>query len=146
MAFRFSLQKIVDLKSNEKTQAEWLLSSAIGIMNQEQMTLNQLLEEKRSMQEMLQQAAEQCASVSDIQFLQSYVAHLDACIERKQSDLTAAKRHVELKQQALLHKSIDEKVWLKAREKAYQRFQVFMLRKQQQELDEIALMRHSAES
>lgn len=146
MAFQFPLQKVVDLKSSEKTQAEWLLSSAIGMLRQEQLALNELFEEKRRVQEKLHQAAEQRASVSDLQFLHGYVDHLEACIARKKEDISVAERNVEQKQQILLNKSLDEKVWLKAREKAFQRFQAFMYRKEQQELDEIAITRHGVES
>ncbi|MGV2795025.1 flagellar export protein FliJ, partial [Clostridium perfringens] len=36
MRFRYVYQKVVDLKSNEKTQAEWMLSAAVGILQAEQ--------------------------------------------------------------------------------------------------------------
>lgn len=30
MRFHYTFQKVVDLKGNEKTQAEWMLSTALG--------------------------------------------------------------------------------------------------------------------
>ena len=39
LSFRYSLQKIVDLKKNEKTQAEWILSHAMGVLQEEEHSL-----------------------------------------------------------------------------------------------------------
>ncbi|GJM75556.1 hypothetical protein HMSSN036_77720 [Paenibacillus macerans] len=46
MKFRYVYQKVLDLKSNEKTQAEWMLSAAVGELQSEQRSLEQLFEEQ----------------------------------------------------------------------------------------------------
>ena len=38
--FRYAYQKIADLKTSEKTQAEWLLSTAVGMLHTEEDSLN----------------------------------------------------------------------------------------------------------
>ena len=42
MRFRYSLQKIVDLKANETKQAEWLLSDAVGRLSEAEHSLQEL--------------------------------------------------------------------------------------------------------
>ena len=44
--FRYAYQKIADLKTSEKTQAEWLLSSAVGKLHTEEDSLNRLYQEE----------------------------------------------------------------------------------------------------
>ena len=46
--FRYAYQKIVDLKTSEKTQAEWLLSTAVGKLHTEEDSLNRLYQERLS--------------------------------------------------------------------------------------------------
>ncbi|MDR0270081.1 flagellar export protein FliJ [Paenibacillus sp.] len=141
MRFQYAFQKIVDLKSNEKTQAEWMLSSAIGRLQEEKKTLGELLENREWMANQLQKAAEQRAPVSKIREFQMYVEHLEQCIERKHSDVRQADVNVQTKKTQLSHKMLDEKVWLKARDKAESSFQQSMLLREQNELDEMATVR-----
>ncbi|BFH63866.1 MULTISPECIES: flagellar export protein FliJ [Paenibacillus] len=141
MRFQYAFQKIVDLKGNEKTQAEWMLSSAIGRLQEEKKSLGELLENKERMVNQLQEAAERKAPVAKIQEFQMYVQHLEQCIEKKHSDVKKADVNVQMKKTQLSHKMLDEKVWLKARDKAKSSFQQSMLLKEQNELDEMATVR-----
>ena len=141
MAFRYSLQKIVDLKGNQKTQAEWMLSEAIGKLREEELALGRLLRERSEQQELLRQAAEAAAPVADLRALQHYIDHLQHLIERKSEEVSSAQGRVSQCQQVLMDRTIDEKVWLKSRDRAYQSFLSLMLKKEQAELDEIASVR-----
>ncbi|MWV43549.1 flagellar export protein FliJ [Paenibacillus sp. HJL G12] len=141
MRFQYAFQKIVDLKGNEKTQAEWMLSSAIGELQAEEKSLGELLHNRERMANELQEAAEQRAPVSKIREFQMYVEHLEQCIVRKHSDVQQANVNVQMKKKQLSHKMLDEKVWLKARDKAKSSFQQSMLLREQSELDEMATVR-----
>jgi flagellar FliJ protein len=141
MSFRFSLQKIVDLKGNQKTQAEWLLSEALGILRDEQLSLTELHDEQKVQQERLQAAAEQPTPIVQLQLLQDYSLHLERLIERKLADVSSAQQRVNGKQQLLMERSLDEKVWMKAREKAYLAHTALELKKEQDMLDEITSAR-----
>ncbi|MCJ8010603.1 flagellar export protein FliJ [Paenibacillus sp. KQZ6P-2] len=141
MRFQYAFQKIVDLKGNEKTQAEWMLSSAIGKLQAEEKSLGELLHNRERMASELQEAAERRAPVSKIQEFQMYVEHLEQCIEKKHSDVQQASVNVHMKKKHLSHKMLDEKVWLKARDKAKSSFQQSMLLREQSELDEMATVR-----
>ncbi|MNS04050.1 flagellar biosynthesis chaperone [compost metagenome] len=139
MKFRYMYQKVVDLKSNEKTQAEWMLSAAIGELQAEQRTLENLIEDKaRASEAMLSEGA---SSMLRLQELQRYVEHLDRCIKSKLSDIESAEMNVEHKQSQLSTRMLDEKVWLKAKEKAKAGFEQQVLLREQNELDEMATVR-----
>lgn len=141
MRFQYAFQKIVDLKSNERTQAEWMLSSAIGRLQAEEKSLDELIISRESMAKQLQESAEQRASVSMILGIQNYVQHLDLCIEKKYSDVHKASVKVQMEKNHLSTKMLDEKVWLKARDKAKSSFQHKALLQEQGELDEMATVR-----
>ncbi|CAM4342148.1 flagellar export protein FliJ [Paenibacillus phoenicis] len=141
MKFRYVYQKVVDLKSNEKTQAEWMLSAAIGQLQSEQRSLEQLLEEKANTAAVIAAEAESTASMIKLQELQRYMDFLDQAIERKLADIRAAEVNVEHKKTILKGKMLDEKVWLKAKEKAMDKFRHEMLLREQNELDEMATVR-----
>ncbi|WP_068619346.1 flagellar export protein FliJ [Paenibacillus tuaregi] len=139
MNFKYMYQKVVDLKSNEKTQAEWMLSAAIGELQAEQRTLEQLMEDKaRANEAMLSEGG---SSMLRLQELQRYVEHLDRCIKKKLEDIESAEINVEHKKSQLSSRLLDEKVWLKAKEKAKTAFEQQILLREQNELDEMATVR-----
>jgi len=146
MKFRYHFQKVVDLKSNEKTQAEWMLSTAIGKLQTEEEHLLQLLNDKQEAIEGIQSATAAKASVSSLQEMQRYIHHLDECISRKSDDVKHAQVNVQRNQTFLNGKMVDEKVWLEARGKAKLKFQQEMLLREQSDLDEMATVRFAAKA
>ncbi|MDQ0657141.1 MULTISPECIES: flagellar export protein FliJ [unclassified Paenibacillus] len=146
MKFRYHFQKVVDLKSNEKTQAEWMLSTAIGKLQTEEEHLIQLLNDRNNLVGIIQSATENTASVNSLQEMQRYVHHLDECISRKNNDVKHAQVNVQRNQTFLNGKMVDEKVWLGARDKAKIKFQQEMLLREQNDLDEMATVRFAAKA
>ncbi|OKP79020.1 MULTISPECIES: flagellar export protein FliJ [Paenibacillus] len=146
MRFHYTFQKVVDLKANEKTQAEWLLSSALGELQAQEKSLEDLIQQRRELMQSLQQAAEQKTPLSKLREMQDYVDYLDHCIARKHSDISRAHVEVQHKQDHLSTKVLDEKVWLKAKDKAQTAFQQNMTLREQNELDEMATVRFAMKS
>lgn len=141
MKFRYAFQKIVDLKSNEKTQAEWMLSMAIGKLQAEEKSLGELMEMRDRMLDAQEEAALRSAPVAEIRNIQSYADYLDDCILKKRQDIRVAHVNVNQKQEQLTVRMLDEKVWLKAREKSKDKFRQESLLREQNELDEMATVR-----
>lgn len=141
MKFRYAFQQIVNLKNTERTHAEWVLSEAIGKLRIEESSLLELEAEKRRMQDELAASSEGATTISRMLVMQHYVNHLDRRITLKSSDVRQAQHHVEQKQQVLSSKMLDEKVWAKAREKAFQAHTAESLKKEQEALDEMASVR-----
>jgi len=141
MRFRYPLQKLVDLKTNQKEQAEWMLSEAIADLQREELALSELRAEQGRLADELEQASIRKTTISQMQMLQLYLQHLDRQIHSKCGDVGRAQDNVAEKQQYLTEKLKEEKVWTKAKEKAQSQFTAFVLKKEQDELDELALNR-----
>jgi flagellar FliJ protein len=118
-----------------------VLSEAIGKLQSEQSSLAELEGEKHRVQEELTVTTATAMTISQIRVTQQYVNHLNRQISLKASDVQQAQRHVEQRQQVLTDKMLDEKVWAKARQKAFETHTALTLKKEQQELDEIASVR-----
>ncbi|CAH1056151.1 flagellar export protein FliJ [Paenibacillus sp. FSL E2-8871] len=146
MRFHYTFQKVVDLKGNEKTQAEWMLSSALGELQAQERSLDELTFQRSAIMLSLQNAAEQKAPMAKIREMQEYVEYLDICIARKHTDIRSAHQEVLKKQDQLSTKVLDEKVWLKAKDKAETQFQQSMILREQNELDEMATVRFAMKS
>jgi flagellar FliJ protein len=141
MRFQYAYQKIVDLKTNEKTQAEWLLSTAVGHLQSEQDSLNKLYEDKRATFSVIETEMVNSASVVKLQELQLYMDSLEQRIGMKLKDVHRAENNVDNKKLFLNSKMLDEKVWLKAKEKEQHKFKHEMALREQNELDEMATVR-----
>ncbi|WP_238653792.1 flagellar export protein FliJ [Paenibacillus piscarius] len=146
MRFHYTFQKVVDLKGNEKTQAEWMLSSALGELQAQEKSLDELINQRSSLMMSLQSAAQQRTPLAKIREMQDYADYLDRCIARKQSDISRAHMEVQNKQNHLSTKVLDEKVWLKAKDKAQTAFLQNMSLREQNELDEMATVRFAMKS
>lgn len=141
MNFRYSFQQIVDLKNNERTQAEWILSEAMGQLRNEETSLHGLFEQKDSLHNEMANESSGSVSISKMLLMQNYMNYVDQQIARKHLDVQQAQHVVLKKQEHLSERMIDEKVWSKAREKAYNQFQSFVAKKEQEALDEMATNR-----
>src|SRR5689334_6737486 len=108
--FHYAYQKIVDLKTSEKSQAEWQLSIVVGKLSQEESSLQKLQEERASWCEKLQQASQQAVPLSAILTMQSYIDFLDDGILRKLRDVKKAESAVEAGRRFLSDRMMDEKV------------------------------------
>jgi flagellar FliJ protein len=144
--FHYTFQKVVDLKGNEKTQAEWMLSSALGELQAQERSLDDLTVQRIAMIQSLQHAAEQKTPMAKIREMQEYVDYLDKSIARKHMDISMAHQEVQCKQDQLSTRVLDEKVWLKAKDKAQTLFQQSMILREQNELDEMATVRFAMKS
>ncbi|UHA73936.1 flagellar export protein FliJ [Paenibacillus sp. 481] len=141
-AFHYSFQKVLDLKTNEKKQAEWVLSQAVGQLQAEEQSLSCLLTELDTAHRGLQQCADECSPAFQLQQWQQYIFHLEMKKDSARQRVQSAERQVRSKQDDLAARMCDEKVWTKAREKAEEQFKKQMALVEQNEMDEIATVRY----
>lgn len=141
MQFRYPLQKIVDLKSNQKQQAEWILSKAVGKLLEEESSLERLTKDKQLLQEELNQQSLQSTTISSMMLTEQYIHHLNQQIVLKHNSVLNAQTVVQESKTVLQKKMQDEKVWKTTKDKAEWLFQAQFLKKEQEELDEIATVR-----
>lgn len=144
MRFQYPLQKIVDLKGSEKAMAEWEYAAALGELRQEEEKLSDLLRERGEVEQALEQATQRPTPLARLTALQQYIDVLDDRIRSQSEGVRRATALAERRQTRLADKMIDEKVWLNARERAHDKFKVERLAREQNELDEIAIVRAAA--
>ncbi|OGX68146.1 MAG: flagellar export protein FliJ [Paenibacillus sp. RIFOXYA1_FULL_44_5] len=138
MKFEYPLQKLLELKKNEKTQAQWHLSHSIGVLHQEMESLQNLAEHKNLLDEQMLLVSEKRVQVSEMVSIQEYRQHLASQISQKSLEVQSAEAEVNKRQDIVKKKMVEEKVWDKARDIAYQKYLQVLNKKQQEELDEMA--------
>jgi flagellar FliJ protein len=141
MRFQYTFQKIVDLKNNERTQAEWVLADAIGKLRSEEEQLAELEDYKLRVQEQLVEVSSHKTTISEMLLMQHYVDQYSNRINAKHQSVQEAHHNVQNKQEYLTDKMLEEKVWAKARERAHHTYVGNLLHKEQLELDEMATNR-----
>ena len=144
MRFKYTFQKIVDLKESEKTQAEWMLSEAFSQLNEHLKQLQQLLDKQTHWEQKLEQSVTTPTSLQDILTIQHYIDYYKEAIVNKNVEIKRAKKVVETRRAELAFKMKEEKVWLKAKDNEYEKFKHNMQIKEQNELDEMASIRYIA--
>jgi flagellar FliJ protein len=144
MSFRYPLQKIVDLKGSEKSMAEWEYAAALGKLRNEEELLQHLYDERHEIERQLQETSVRPTPLTRLLSMQRYIEILDERIQRQHEGVRAAELLVRKRQGHLTDKMVDEKVWLNARDRALERFRIDRLAKEQNELDEIAIVRAAA--
>lgn len=141
MKFVYSFQKVLDVKTNEKKQAESSLSQAIGIMAELEKELSGLVRTKQQTQLRLSEQSTEKRTMADMLSVQQYVEFLEGQIQLMKRKLLESERSVNELRERLTERTMDEKVWLNAREKAHGMYMTEVQRRMQNELDEMATMR-----
>lgn len=141
MRFRYPLQKIVDLKGSEKSMAEWDYAASLGRLREEEARLRELQEARADAETHMADTAAAPVALSELASLQHYLNALDGKIRLQLSGVASAEKVVHLRRGKLVEKSVDEKVWLNARDRALQVHRSEWLRTHQNELDEMAIVR-----
>jgi flagellar protein FliJ len=146
MSFRYPLQKIVDLKGSQKSMAEWEYAASLGKLRQEEERLQDLHQERDEIGQTLQETSERPTPLAHLTMMQRYIDTLDERIRQQNEGVKSAEVQVRMRQGHLTDRMVDEKVWVNARERARDRFRNESLAKEQNELDEIAIVRSAAAS
>lgn len=143
-AFKYTFQKIVDLKESEKIQAEWMLSEAIAELNEQQKQLEHLENQEKVWQQKLEDSVLVPTTMQDVITIQHYIDFYIQAIVQKKLVIQKVKQKVDMRRQELASKMKEEKVWVKAKDNAYSQFKQAVQLKEQNELDEMASIRFIA--
>lgn len=138
--FKFSYERILDLKQKEKESAQTQMSHAIK--NQVRiegkvLSISEKLEEVESLWESKQEKA----LVTDLISMANYVQALRSSLKREQQSLQIAKINVEKKQEDLRDKLKEENIWSSLKEKAEETYMTEMKWQEQLIQDETAVTR-----
>ncbi|MFK3938697.1 flagellar export protein FliJ [Alkalihalobacillus sp. NPDC078783] len=141
MQFRYSLQKLMDLKEREKEEAENIYSSAVKTFEEVATELYHLLKRKEALEEDARTKLSSLVSVLDIQSIQASMLFLQEAIVKQQKRTQLARAQMEEKHQLLLDASFEHKKHEKIREKKRMQFVVEESRLEQLSMDEISVQR-----
>jgi len=141
MRFRYPFQKIVDLKSGEKSMAEWAYAAALGVLHAEEERLARLVREREETASRLEEEVSRPIPLARLRQMEAYVLVLDSRIRDQTEAVHRAEEIVQERLRRLTDKMIDEKVWLNQREKAWERFRLEWNRKEQKEMDDLAAVK-----
>lgn len=142
MKFKYPFQKVVDIKHSERTQSEWMLSQALGVLQVEEGTLSELTGLRQRLEDEMTKTSVHSTKIVELQMAQDYLSYVNQQISFKLNDIEKARLEVNHQQDDLSGKVQDEKVWARAKEKALYQYQELSLKKEQQELDELATLRY----
>jgi flagellar FliJ protein len=142
MTYSFPYQKIVDLKSNQTSQAKWLFQSAMKLLKTEQEQLVEMIKEKEEIAERLSHLHETGSSVSELLIYQNYLFHIDSTINLQNNEVEKAESKVTTCRHDLTRYEAQEKVWHKLKEKRFRQYVVELNREEQKESDEISSYQH----
>jgi len=141
MAFKYPFQKVLDVKSSEKKEAESQLARAFAALTEAERELQAAVSEKERAQARLAEEALGPLAMAEIVASQRYVDFLEIRIKEADLRYKDAERRVSELRERLIDRTMDEKIWLNAKEKALTEFRKETERRSQLELDEMASAR-----
>lgn len=142
MNYSFPYQKIMDLKINEKNQAQWMFQTALHHLHSEEEQLADLLEIRKQTVEQMNRLADSGMVISEVLWFQSYIEYLDTLIKRRTNLITQAEVNVIECREGLVGKQQQEKIWDKLKEKRVRKHLVELHREEQKQMDEFNTIRH----
>lgn len=141
MKFKFSYQKVLDVKEKEKDMAK----QEFGSIKQKQMELQEKLDGLDLIEEQVfnQYNNVDHKTVCEILEFQQEIDHVNR--QKKQLEFQSQQliQEVEQKHKMLVEKSQEAKMWNQWKSKSMAAFQKHMDQQEQAMLDEMAVLRHS---
>ncbi|PLS01463.1 flagellar export protein FliJ [Neobacillus cucumis] len=142
MSFQFRYEKILTMKEKEKDSAFHEMNVFKQMKETAEHQLLELIQKKdhyiRDSQNMMRNSLR----VTDIQEREKYIDFLNRQIERVKKKVSELTRELTIKNNVLLTKNQEEKIWSSWREKSLEEYTVKTNREEQNRLDEMAVLRY----
>ncbi|WP_066321084.1 flagellar export protein FliJ [Bacillus sp. FJAT-29814] len=142
MSFQFRFEKILTMKEKEKESALNEMNVARKTKELAEQQLLQLVNRKESYLRDYQTSMRTSLTVTEIQEREQYLLFLNKQIERERTKVENLTRELALKNQLLLAKNQEEKMWSTWRDKSYDAYAENLKREEQSVLDEMAVIRY----
>ncbi|UCZ51724.1 flagellar biosynthesis chaperone FliJ [Bacillus shivajii] len=139
MSFQFGLQKVLEVKEHEKSEAESKYSEAMKQFEDVATDLYHLLKKKEDLEAFYNEKIQSGTSISAIQQTQQTISHLQKEIDKLQLETQRARSRMNDQEQFLMFKSIDVKKYEKMKERKHQRYIQLEKEKESKFLDEISV-------
>ncbi|MCM3763583.1 flagellar export protein FliJ [Neobacillus niacini] len=142
MSFQFRFEKILTMKEKEKESALNEMNVARKTKELAEQQLLELVKRKESYLRDYQTSMRTSLTVTEIQEREQYLLFLNKQIERERTKVENLTRELALKNQLLLAKNQEEKMWSTWRDKSYDAYAENLKREEQSVLDEMAVIRY----
>lgn len=143
MTFHFSLEKVLNLRENEKQALDGEYRSAYEDFEGIAKALYGFLKQKETIEARQRENMAKGTPIHDVQTLQANLECLQEKIDRYEALFQTARQTTEEKKELLLDKSIDVKRYEKLKDVHYDIFRKKSKNIETAQLDEISSMRHS---
>lgn len=142
MSFRFTLQKVLDVKEHEKNEAQAAYKQALENFEQTAMKLYQLLKRKEDLLEAYEKAIQDGVSIAKIQHTQETLSFLQKKIDRMQIETQRARALMNEKQRLLKNSYIDVKKYEKMKERKLENYMLEQREIENKFLDEVSVQQY----
>lgn len=142
MSFQFRFEKILTMKEKETESAFHEMNVIKTIKETAEQQLLQLVEKKDSYIQDYQTMMRNSLRVTDIQEREQYIHFLNKQIDRARKKVNELTQEFHLKNNLLLAKNQEEKIWSSWREKSLEEYTEKINREEQNQLDEMAVLRY----
>jgi len=139
MSFQFALQKVLEVKDYEKSDAELAYTESVKNFEDVATKLYDFLKRKEELTFANEKKLQKGLTISLIQMNEKTIAFLQQEIDRLQLNTQEARKKMNEKERYLTYKAIDLKKYEKMKEMKYQQFMENENRAEQIFLDEVSV-------
>lgn len=139
MSFQYSLQKLLDLKDNEKQQKEIAYTEAQKKFEEKATELYHLLKRKEDIEASHSQKMTEGISINQIQQQQNMLSRLKLEIDSRMKETDVAREVMYKRQEDLISTSMEVKKYVRMKEIKKEEFVLEQKRLEMKTMDEISL-------
>ncbi|MFK3961011.1 flagellar export protein FliJ [Pseudalkalibacillus hwajinpoensis] len=139
--FQFPFQRILDVKENEKSQAQLEMAESLKVQVDLERSVSSLEQQIYAMRLRLEQRQLDGLSITDLLKEEEHIAYLERQLQQKKNELMQAENQVSEQKDTLASKVKEEKTWQSIKETRKEEFQRDMQILEQNELDDLTTVR-----
>ncbi|WP_096189126.1 flagellar export protein FliJ [Evansella halocellulosilytica] len=139
MSFQFTLEKVLEVKEHEKSEAESKYTEAMKQFEDVATKLYHYMKEKEELEDYYNDKIQTGTSILAIQQTQQTISHLKREIDKLQYETQKARNRMNDQEQFLMFKSIDVKKYEKMKSRKYEQYIEAEKVKENKFLDEISV-------
>ncbi|WP_371017952.1 flagellar export protein FliJ [Pseudalkalibacillus sp. JSM 102089] len=140
-AFHFPFQRILDVKENEKSQAQLEMAESLKAQVDIERSLRDLEQAVLSMRQRLEERQQEGVSIIDLLKEEEHITYLEGQLHQKRNQLIQVEHQVSEQQDTLASKVREEKTWQSIKETRKEEFYHDMKMIEQNELDDLNTVR-----
>ena len=139
--FQFPFQRILDVKENEKSQAQLEMAESLKVQVDLEHSLATLEQEVYSKRLRLEQRQLDGLSITDLLKEEEHIAYLERQLQQKKQQLNQIEEQLSEQKDTLASKVKEEKTWQSIKETRKEEFHRDMQILEQNELDDLTTVR-----